>query len=600
MFRLFTEGRQIPVHPDGGFLAWVPITPGDFTFGLVAFRKDYYYKVFFPDSLEFLKKSRIDTTLATKLAAAVAVRIPPPQTTITLDTLMIADDYRPPSGALTLAAGDRLEVAFRGTADCRAWFSIPGAVDSVPMSQTPPRTQPYWGESVFGAGAVPDSLMLAGVYSGFWDVPASVRIDTARITYHLAPPPPGDIFRRFWTSPAAMSDTRLIKYLVPKDTVQVKRASGYTITLNDPAFPLTVRFTDSVQIVRHEPGKGYFAIFQPRGVEALAVGAEGDWYRLKLSHTQQAWANVNSVEPLPKGILPVRSYLSSVRTYDDPYHLTIEFPLAGKHLFRVIEDDKRTLRIQLYGVTSNTDWIRYDFADRLIDVASWSQPEKDLYEFRVRLTQDIWGYDTHYTGNTFRFRLHKPPPQVHTLKGKTVVIDPGHSNDPGAVGPTGYTEAEANLGIALAVRDKLRSKGVRVIMTREDNSHVPLYDRPAIAKMNDADLFVSIHNNAVPDGVNPFTNHGTSSYYYHPHSIDLARAIHAEMIKATRLPDFGLFYGNLAVNRPTQYPAVLVECAFQIIPEHEAMLKTDDFRKRVAGAIVRGIENFLKGYNRGK
>ena len=157
-----------------------------------------------------------------------------------------------------------------------------------------------------------------------------------------------------------------------------------------------------------------------------------------------------------------------------------------------------------------------------------------------------------------------------------------------------------SLGIALAFREKLQSKNVRVIMTRDDSSHVPLYDRPAIAKINDADLFISIHNNAVPDGVNPFTNHGTSSYYYHPHSIDLARAIHAEMIEATRLPDFGLFHGNLAVNRPTQYPAVLVECAFQIIPEHEAMLKTDDFRKRVARAIVTGIEKFLKGYNRGE
>ena len=429
MYRLFIEGRQVSVHPDGGFLAWVPISPGDFTFGLVAYRQDYYYRVFHPDSLRFLKKDRIDTTLAAILSTAVNVWIPEPQTTITLDTLMIAGDYHPPSGALTLAAGDRLEVAFRGTADCRAWFSIPGVVDSVPMSQTPPRMQSYWGESVFGAGAVPDSLKLAGIYSGFWEIPTAASVDTARITYHLAPPPPGDIFRRLWTSPNATPRAWLIRYLVAEDTLQVTAVSGYTLALNDPAFPLTVRFTDSVQVIRHEPAKGYFAIFQPQGVEAQAVGTEGDWYRLKLSHTQYAWANINSVEPLPKGILPAHSYLNSVRTYNDPYHVTIEFPLAGKHPFRVIEDDKRTLRIQLYGVTSNTDWIRYDFADKLVDVASWSQPEENLYEFRLRLTQDIWGYDTRYTGNTLHFRLHKPPPNVHTLKGKTVVIDPGHSSD---------------------------------------------------------------------------------------------------------------------------------------------------------------------------
>jgi len=111
---------------------------------------------------------------------------------------------------------------------------------------------------------------------------------------------------------------------------------------------------------------------------------------------------------------------------------------------------------------------------------------------------------------------------------------------------------------------------------------------------------VSIHNNALPDGVNPFTNNGVSTYYYHPHSIELARSIQSEMIKATGLPDHGLFYGNLAVNRPTQYPAVLVECAFMMIPEQEAMLKTDRFRRKVAWAIVNGIAEFLKGYDDGR
>ena len=134
-------------------------------------------------------------------------------------------------------------------------------------------------------------------------------------------------------------------------------------------------------------------------------------------------------------------------------------------------------------------------------------------------------------------------------------------------------------------------------MTREDTSHVPLYDRPSIAKAVDADLFVSVHNNALPDGVNPFTNNGTSSYYYHPHSMPLARAIHRRMIAATGLPDHGLYYGNLAVQRPTQYPAVLIECAFMIIPEQEALLKTKRYRIAVARAIADGIEEFLEGYD---
>jgi N-acetylmuramoyl-L-alanine amidase len=134
-------------------------------------------------------------------------------------------------------------------------------------------------------------------------------------------------------------------------------------------------------------------------------------------------------------------------------------------------------------------------------------------------------------------------------------------------------------------------------MTRSDNSPVPLYVRPVIAKQYDADLFISIHNNALPDGVNPFENNGTSSYYYHPHSINLAKQIHRQMIKETGLDDYGLYHGNLAVNRPTQYPAVLVECAFMILPEQEALIKNKKFHKKVAKAITTGIETFLKEYD---
>jgi len=595
--KLVINGHLVEVHPDGGFLAFLPVTPGRFTFRLDA------YLIESPPGRGGRKTAPSFVVMhdaRLHLTNSVTVNIPEPLQPLPPDSLIIATEYHTPTGDLVLATGDMLEVSFYGTPGCRAWFAIPEVVDSVPMTETAPRLQAYWGESVFGAGAVPDSLKIAGIYSGFYEIPIGARSDSVRIQYYLAPPPQVDIIKRFLLEPFDTTDVRLTKFLEMGDTTIERRESSYTVTINNPDYPFTVRFADSVQIVRYGPAKGYLSIFQPKGVEALAVGAEGEWFKIRLSKTQVGWVKKTSVERLPKGILPPKSQVKSLRTYGDNDGLVVEFPLLGKHPFRIIEDDRRTIRIQLFGVTSNTDWIRYDFSDKLVRLATWSQPEEGLYELKLQLTQDIWGYDSYYEGNTFYFQLNKPPCNIRTLRGKTIVIDPGHSKDPGAIGPTGYTEAEANLAIALALRKELQSKGAKVVMTREDDSDVELYDRPKIAKMNNADLFVSVHNNALPDGVNPFTNNGTSSYYYHPHSLKLARCIHAEMLKATGLPDHGLYYGNLAVNRPTQYPAVLVECTFMIIPEQEAMLKTDKFRKKLAKAITRGIKSFLKEYGNGR
>jgi len=581
---LVINNEEVRIHSDGGWLAFLPVTPGDFVFDVRLFNRDNRLK---------------EPGAAPPIAAIhVPVRIPEPIRTLPCYLPQIAGDYRPPRGDIVLASGDRLHVMFRGTPGLQAWFSIPDLVDSVPMTETAPHNQPYWGESVFGAGAVPDSVKVGGIYSGFFAVTDTVSALDKPVVYHLVHADIASVVVQLLQNPFSPNLIEWLRWLHPKGEVSLE--SSYLVSMNLPAYPFAVRFTDSVQIIRHGPRKGYFSIFQPEGVTALAVGAEGEWYKVRLSATQYAWVNLNSVEPLEKGILPPKSYLTSIRTYGSNDDLVVEFPLAGKHPFRIVEDDKRTIRIQLFGVTGDTDWIRYDFSDPLVNIATWSQPEPDLYELTVTTNEDIWGYDAYYVGNTFYFQLNKPPSDVRWIKGKRIVIDPGHSADPGAIGPTGLTEAEANLGIALVVAKILRTGGAEVILTRDDDSDIPLYDRPAIAKAHDADLFVSIHNNALPDGVNPFTNNGVSTYYYHPHSIELARSIQSEMIKATGLPDHGLFYGNLAVNRPTQYPAVLVECAFMMIPEQEAMLKTDRFRRKVAWAIVRGISGFLKGYDDGR
>jgi N-acetylmuramoyl-L-alanine amidase len=131
-------------------------------------------------------------------------------------------------------------------------------------------------------------------------------------------------------------------------------------------------------------------------------------------------------------------------------------------------------------------------------------------------------------------------------------------------------------------------------MTRNGSEGVPLYDRPKLAEENQSDVFISVHNNAHPDGVNPYTNTGSSVYYYHPQSKRLAELVHEQLLKNLEIGDQGLYQGNFAVLRPPEYLSILVECAFIIHPEQEMSLRRADFQQKIAKSVYQGLVKFLK------
>jgi N-acetylmuramoyl-L-alanine amidase len=104
------------------------------------------------------------------------------------------------------------------------------------------------------------------------------------------------------------------------------------------------------------------------------------------------------------------------------------------------------------------------------------------------------------------------------FRGLTIAVDAGHPPG-GAIGPTRLTEADANLMVTRHLVPMLEQAGARVVDIRPDTTTVPLIDRPIMAIENDSHLFVSVHFNAFPDGVNPFANHGTLMLYYWEHSL---------------------------------------------------------------------------------
>src|SRR5205823_9906832 len=225
---------------------------------------------------------------------------------------------------------------------------------------------------------------------------------------------------------------------------------------------------------------------------------------------------------------------------------------------------------------------------------AYGQPAADEVTITLELSRRVWGYRTRFEGRDLLLEVRRPPPinARHPLRGRTVVLDPGHP-PLGARGPSGLWEPVATLAVAYKAKQLLERAGATVLLTRTDPTPVDLFPRTRFAELHDADVLVSIHANALPDGVNPFVNNGTSVYYFHPRSAPLARALDRALVTELGVRDLGMGRGDYALVRPTWMPAALTEGLFIMLPEQEALLRSEEGQGRYARGVVRGIESFL-------
>jgi N-acetylmuramoyl-L-alanine amidase len=162
------------------------------------------------------------------------------------------------------------------------------------------------------------------------------------------------------------------------------------------------------------------------------------------------------------------------------------------------------------------------------------------------------------------------------------------------VGPTRFTEAEANLAIAKRLVRMIEAAGGRAVETRPGTAAVELQPRVTTAVRAGAEVLVVIHNNAFPDGVNPFENAGTTTFYNHPHSLPFARLLQRELVAELGLRDLGVARADLALSRPTWMPSGYTETMFLMVPKQEAALRDPDVQERIAAAHFRALEAFLR------
>jgi N-acetylmuramoyl-L-alanine amidase len=189
-----------------------------------------------------------------------------------------------------------------------------------------------------------------------------------------------------------------------------------------------------------------------------------------------------------------------------------------------------------------------------------------------------------------------PFPQLPTRRPNAralVVIDPGHGGkDPGAIGIGGLREVDVVLPIGLQVARLLEQQGVQVVLTRSADYFVELPGRVAIANRVNADIFVSIHANAVAN--RPDVS-GLETYYL-SNGLTLARFIHNSILQSLGINDRGVRRARFYVLRHSDMPSVLVETGFVTGLDDSARLATPAYQSQMAEAIARGILQYLQYY----
>ena len=194
---------------------------------------------------------------------------------------------------------------------------------------------------------------------------------------------------------------------------------------------------------------------------------------------------------------------------------------------------------------------------------------------------------------------------ITALKGKKIVIDPGHGgNDAGAIGPTGVMEKNVTLNVSRELKKLLEAEGATVILTREGDTTVSekgakasdieeLGARCAVANRVGADIFISIH----ADSFTRPEARGTTGYYYGKSTSGkgqkLADCIRRNLVEQLGTPSRGTQPCNFYVVKNTDMPATLIELGFISNKEEEKLLNSKEGVQKAAQGIFDGIEDYF-------
>jgi len=633
--RLQINGQAVPVEPNGAFLAWLPVPahPGD-TLAVYTL-------------LATVGGARLETTHT--------VRVPVGPEPMPLDSAAIDAASIAPRGTWWATEGELVEVRVRATQGATVQLLTPDG-DTLMLSEidagadpaegawafgnpplTPGSSGPGSGEYV-GELVVRAPLGLGRLSPGLLPVPADVN-EFARL---CAPTPteaeaseedstamaepvesadttasadsaavgagaaamPGD---QEPTVEAAAQEAEspesepcgVLETVLGSDTARARLPLDlWVLARPGPVVRLREATSDDLGsdgfvVGRAAPG-GTTLWLWSEGVRARVTGRRNDVTRIALDGVTEAWLGSDELVWLPQTTLPGRRRVGTVRIAGLSDRLRVDVSLSDPAPYQV-QMDGRDLALTLYGAYAATDWLRYGPADPFLQSARWEQLSADRYVLHLSHAVEPWGYRVTQRPGALTLEVRKPPriDPDRPLAGRRIAVDPGHP-PAGATGPTRLYEGDANLAVARRLQRMLEAEGAEVVMTRTNREPVRLYDRTRTAEAAGAELLVSVHNNALPDGVNPFEGHGTSVYYFHPFSRPLAAELQRHLLLTMGLADLGIGRASLALVRPTWLPSALTEGAFMMIPAQEAGLRDPRFQEAYARGLLEGIRAFLR------
>ena len=316
-------------------------------------------------------------------------------------------------------------------------------------------------------------------------------------------------------------------------------------------------------------------------------------YKIQLSKDHQAY--------LPKAnfkkdsTIKIQSYYltnSWMVTGDDKYDYLM-ISLDEKLPYRSMQQiNPSKIVVDVFGATSNTNWITQRSSAKEITNVYHEQVEDDVFRVIIELKhQQHWGYSIYYKDKRLVIKVKRQPVDL-SLENMKVAVDAGHGGDnSGATGlKTGIQEKKYTLMIAKQLERVLQEKEAKVFMTRTKDTAIGMVERTEMIKKEDPDFLISIHlNSSVRDSIK-----GVSTYYRYIGFRPMTQYILESLLKLG-LDNFGNIGSfNFALSGPTDYPNCLVEVAFLSNSDDEQLILDPEFHKAVAIQIVEGIKEWLK------